>query len=129
MEPFYEIREDAVEWIDVESSNVRRVAWLSGGDLDEMAETGNLTDLIGREADAEWQRRLLVQFNNGTAGFYLGVPQDEADALTAAESVGRQLNASIKPVYPWEPVRVREPEVAELADEGPFPAHGQPYGN
>lgn len=45
---------------------------------------------------------LYVSFHNGTNYKYFKVPKDEFERLTQAESVGRHLNARIKPVYDYE---------------------------
>jgi len=65
----------AVEWIEVESSNVAAIAYIRAAE------------------------QLLVQFNNGSVYSYSAVPVEVFDGLKAADSKGRYLNAHIKGVY------------------------------
>jgi len=65
----------------VHSSNIRAV----GYDLDEHV--------------------LEVEFHSGGVYDYLDVPPEEALALLESDSLGRYLNAEIKPRYRFRPVR------------------------
>jgi KTSC domain len=65
----------------VQSSNIRSV----GYDLDEHV--------------------LEIEFHNGGVYDYLDVPPEEALALLESDSLGRYLNAAIKPRYRYRPVR------------------------
>ncbi len=54
---------------------------------------------IGYEGD-----KLEIQFNNGRTYRYHEVPQEVADALLNADSVGKYFAAHIKNQYPTEQV-------------------------
>lgn len=82
---------DALPWQEVESMNLRRVAWVQEG---TEAELGTL-----------W-----VEFRSGRAYRYSNVEQDTLAKLLAAESIGRFFSVVIKGApdrYPFERV---EPE-------------------
>ncbi len=66
-----------IEWIDVDSSNVSRVAY------HEDTET------------------LAVQFHNGGIYSYSGVDYNTYQELVGASSVGQYLNRVIKVMYPY----------------------------
>jgi hypothetical protein len=68
---------DALPWQDVESSNLRRVAWVQEG---TEAELGTL-----------W-----VEFKTGRAYRYSNVEKATLDKLLAAESIGRFFSIVIK---------------------------------
>lgn len=73
-----------VPWQDVESSNIRRVAWVQAG---SEAELGTL-----------W-----VEFHSGKAYRYEQFERGQFDKLLAAESIGRWFNAFVKSrpdIYP-----------------------------
>lgn len=67
-----------MEEITVESSNVSTIAY----------DAGNL----------------LVRFKSGIQYKYLNVPPEKFEALKAAESKGKFLNAEIKPAFDFERV-------------------------
>jgi hypothetical protein len=45
---------------------------------------------------------LTIKWNHGGSGTYKGVPENEVNAFSQAESAGRYLNSNIKPVYLYE---------------------------
>lgn len=49
-------------------------------------------------------QELQVRFKNNSLYRYIGVPKVEFDNLLGAESVGKYLNANIKPVYQVEKI-------------------------
>lgn len=67
-----------VEMIAVESSNVAAVGY------------------------DEATKKLKVEFKNGSSYTYSDVPKEKAQAIVGAESVGKYLNANIKPHHPFE---------------------------
>ena len=56
-------------------------------------------------ARVQWDDETLdlhVQFQHGGSGTYKGVPENEVNGLSQAESAGKYLNAQIKPLYEYE---------------------------
>lgn len=82
---------DGLPWVEVESSNLRRVAWVQVG---SEAELGTL-----------W-----VEFKTGRAYRYENVEKAMLDKMVEAESVGRFFNAFIKANPGAYPVERVEPE-------------------
>lgn len=49
----------------------------------------------------EAEKKLHVQFHNGSTYAYEGVPADVHSELVGAESVGKYFNAHVKDSYPY----------------------------
>ena len=47
-----------------------------------------------------WKLKIIWQ--NGSIGYYLGVPKRSFYALCMAESKGQYINREIKPIFPYE---------------------------
>ena len=67
-----------VEMIAVESSNIAAVGY------------------------DETTKKLTVNFKNGSSYIYADVEKEKAQAIVGADSVGKYLNAHIKPHHPFE---------------------------
>lgn len=104
---------EKLPWQDADSSNVRRVAFV---------QTGTVDDFLGDDGPTA-VGILYVQFHGNEKLYAYGeLPEEKATALIAAESVGAYLNAEIKGVHPYEIVEF-EPE-----PPGP-PAPPKPAGH
>ncbi len=90
-------------WQDVESSQIERAVWLS----EDVSTQLGWNPLDGGDPSASVEApHMLVQFKSRPGkplSYYLyrGVTEDEFEAMLAAESAGRFLNASIKGHYPF----------------------------
>lgn len=72
-----QMAQPALVWTEVESSNVKRVAFHDNS------------------------KNLCVEFNNGELYAYHGVDNDTYVSLVHAESVGKYLNSVVKALYPY----------------------------
>jgi hypothetical protein len=79
---------DVLDWEDVESSNVTRVAFV-----------------VGTEKDAG---TLYVVFRHSFVYAYYGVPRETFKGLTDAESVGSYFNDAVRPSHDCSRVRIVE---------------------
>jgi hypothetical protein len=86
---------EALAWTSMESSNLRRAAWVC------MVESPQSM------AEAEWGR-LFVEFSQGRVYAYSSVSKEFFDELCEAESAGSFLNEDIKPYFDCEGVRIVE---------------------
>lgn len=96
---------EALPWTEVESSNVRRVAWVENGGA--QSADGESTVTMGQ---------LYVEFR-GSAGrvySYAGVREEQHAELLEADSIGGYLNGEIKPAHECERIDV-------VADAPPGP--------
>ena len=72
---------------------------MTNHDIEMQPVTSSNIKAIGYEHES---LRLRVEFLNGTVYLYRAVPQDTAEALLAAPSVGKYFNAFIKGQYSSE---------------------------
>lgn len=70
--------------------------------MDRIAVSSSNIRSIGYEASS---LTLEVEFKSGSVYQYIGVPQNEYEALLNASSVGRHLNSNIKERYRYKEIR------------------------
>lgn len=70
--------------------------------MDRIAVSSSNIRAIGYEASSQ---TLEVEFKSGSVYQYMGVPQNEYEALMNATSIGRHLNSNIKGQYRYVEVR------------------------
>lgn len=83
----------ALVWTNVESSNVKRIAFHDGS------------------------KNLCVEFNNGGLYAYHGVDSNTYVSLVHAESVGKYLNSVVKALYPYTKYNDEHEFISSLGEE------------
>lgn len=94
-------------WMGLDSSQIRRAAWLTG--LAALNALGLQTAAMLLDDDAV----LLVEFKSAKGPSYYayaGVPGLVLDGLVGASSAGRHLNLAVKGRYPFLRLEVEAPE-------------------
>lgn len=84
---------ESLPWVEVESSNLRRVAWVVPGvdpDAWPEQESGELT----------------VEFHGDRAYVYRDVHRETYEELVEADSVGSYFNRVVKGEHHYEPISV-----------------------
>ena len=65
--------------------------------MERVPVTSSMMRAVGYDSNSQ---TLEIEFNSGSVYNYLGVPQDEHDAMMNSDSQGKYFNANIRGRYP-----------------------------